>query len=132
MLSNRLKRWLKVKGETPDPTPIAKPIGWAQPPSLRETVLQAIRYHAEEARRSGAETFDEADDFDWPDSDGGFGPGHQLPDDVLTLERWNEGAQRSGALAHAEEQIAKHRPPQGQMPAGGPPASAQSPPKTTG
>lgn len=111
MLSNRLKRFFKVKGETPDPTPIAKPIGWASPPSLRETVLQAIRYHTEEARRAGAETFEEADDFDWPDSDGGFGPGHELPDDVVQLERWRESQQRSGALAQAEAEIAKRSPP---------------------
>lgn len=51
--------------EYPDPTPVAPPIGFIKQPTLAETMRamiqgEALRRHA---RESGAETFEEADDF---------------------------------------------------------------------
>lgn len=52
--------------EFPDPTPMAPPVGFIKQPTLAETMRQmiageALRRHAREA---GAETFEEADDFE--------------------------------------------------------------------
>lgn len=52
--------------EIPDPTPIAPPIGYKRQPSIFEQMRQMVLSDrlAAEASAAGAETFEEADDFD--------------------------------------------------------------------
>lgn len=106
MPSNRPRRFAPSKGEILDRTPVAKPLGFSQPPSIRDQVLAAIRYHTEMARTEGAESFEEADDFDiGDDAPPEFGRGHELPDDVVNLAAWNDKSQRSAALAEAHKRF---------------------------
>lgn len=74
-----LKEWylnkLAAKGQTvegaeqPDPTPMAPPVGYNRQPTMIEHIRNMVR--SEELRRAaaaaGAESFDEADDFDVED-----------------------------------------------------------------
>jgi len=55
----------------PDPTPMAPPIGYNPQPSLAEQIRAMVRSSqlALEAERLGAETFEEADDFEMDDVD---------------------------------------------------------------
>lgn len=57
--------------EYPDPTVIAPPVGFIKQPSLTEQIRAMVRSEAlrQEAEAAGAETFEEADDFDVPDFD---------------------------------------------------------------
>lgn len=52
--------------EIPDPTPMQPPVGYNPQPSLASIVRQQIMSHklAQEAAAMGAETFEEADDFE--------------------------------------------------------------------
>lgn len=125
MKSNRPSHAHARAPEKLDRKPINKPLGFTQPPSIRDQVMQAIRYHTELARTNQAESFEEADDFT-DDEIPEFGPGHELPDDVVSLGRWSEAHQRSEALRQAEERLAtipKQVSPGGKPePADGPPA----------
>lgn len=53
----------------PDPVPIAPPIGYKKQPSMVEIVRDMVRGErlAQAAREAGAETFQEAEDFDVED-----------------------------------------------------------------
>lgn len=57
--------------ELPDPTPMAPPIGYKKQPSMVEHIRTMIRSERlrQEAEAAGAESFDEADDFDVEDDD---------------------------------------------------------------
>lgn len=57
--------------EIPDPVPLAPPLGYKRSPSLAEQVRAMVQSERlqQELRGSGAETFDEANDFDEPDED---------------------------------------------------------------
>lgn len=59
------------KYELPDPKPLAIPVGFHRPPSLSDTVSRLVRSAllAREAAEAGAETPEEADDFDLEDVD---------------------------------------------------------------
>lgn len=50
----------------PDPTPIAPPVGYVRQPSITERLREMIRNERLQAEiaAAGAETFDEADDFE--------------------------------------------------------------------
>lgn len=50
--------------EIPNPTPLAPPIGYKRSPSIAEQMRAMIRQVSEEAKMSGAETEEEANDFD--------------------------------------------------------------------
>lgn len=51
--------------ELPDDTPIAVPLHWKRPPTLREMIQQHIRTEMSlTAGAEGMETFEEADDFE--------------------------------------------------------------------
>lgn len=65
-----LSRRMTLDGrEIPDPTVIAPPIGYIQQPTIFERVRDLIRSERlrQEAEAAGAESFEEADDFDVPD-----------------------------------------------------------------
>lgn len=55
--------------EIPDPVPIAPPIGWFKQPSMFDHVRAMVRSEQMRmyAETQGAETFDDASDFDVPD-----------------------------------------------------------------
>lgn len=51
-----------------DPTPVEMPLQWSRPPTLQEQIKAFVRRElSEQAAAAGAETFDEADDFDIED-----------------------------------------------------------------
>lgn len=50
--------------ELPNPTPMAPPIGYQKPISIAEQMRQMIRMASYEASMAGAETEEEANDFD--------------------------------------------------------------------
>lgn len=107
--------------EKPNPVPMEPPIGYLKQPSMVENIRNMIR--SEELRRAaeaaGAETFDEADDFDVPDDPEPVGR-YEVPDDlepVANLRRKQKDAADAAARAAAE-------PPTGARPA--PPAEPAS------
>lgn len=55
--------------EHPDPTPMALPVNYCRPATLRDQIRQMVRSErfAQAQRDRGAETFEEADDFDCGD-----------------------------------------------------------------
>lgn len=55
--------------ESLDPTPMAPPVGYRRQPSLAEQIREMVRSEklAQELAATGAETFEEADDFDVED-----------------------------------------------------------------
>lgn len=54
--------------ETPDPRPMAVPVGFTAPPSLIEMIRTYVRRElSQNAVKHQAESFEEADDFDVPD-----------------------------------------------------------------
>lgn len=51
--------------ELPDPTPVEVPLAFSRPPTIQEMIKQYIRRElSNQAQDQGAETFEEADDFD--------------------------------------------------------------------
>lgn len=64
----KIKKALK-KAETFNQTPKAAPIGWKRPPTLQETIQRHMAHAQLLAAQSGAESFEEAEDFDVEDSD---------------------------------------------------------------
>lgn len=65
----RRKRQLPTGEEVPDEVPMAPPIGYVRQKSMVEIIREQIRSAelARAAEEAGAETFEEADDFDVPD-----------------------------------------------------------------
>lgn len=59
----------KFGHETPDPTPMAPPVGYVRQPTMVDIIRQQIQSHklAQEAEAAGLETWEEANDFDIPD-----------------------------------------------------------------
>lgn len=55
--------------EVPDPTPMAPPVGFIKQPSMIENIRNLVRSEAlrQAALTAGAETFEEAEDFDVDD-----------------------------------------------------------------
>lgn len=64
-------RRLNEKGqEVPDPTPVGLPLGYQHPPSLEERIQRMIAVTlSRQAAHAGAESFEEANDFDVGDPD---------------------------------------------------------------
>jgi len=50
--------------EVPNPLPIAPPVGYRKQPTIADQMRQMIRMASYEARTAGAETEEEANDFD--------------------------------------------------------------------
>lgn len=50
--------------EKPNPTPMEPPVGYVKRRSIADTIREAIRNASLEARQAGAETEEEANDFD--------------------------------------------------------------------
>lgn len=59
--------------ELPDTTPVALPLGFKTPETLAEQIQRLVRTNvSQEAANAGAETFEEADDFDIDEEDEPF------------------------------------------------------------
>lgn len=74
------RRLNELGQELVSPVPVAPPIGWKKTPSLTEQIRAMVRSEALRmaAEASGAETFEEADDFDVEDD----------PSPVSPYEEW--------------------------------------------
>lgn len=70
--------------EIVDPVPMEIPLGKLAEPSMFDRMRALIRSEAlaREAAMAGAETFEEANDFDIPDGDDPFSPYEDLPSDL--------------------------------------------------
>lgn len=66
-LSKWFQRNFKNERETLDPTPVEMPLGMHRPLSIQETIAKYIQTANYVAQMSGAETFEEAEDFDVDD-----------------------------------------------------------------
>lgn len=55
--------------EIPDKTPVELPLGYEVPESLEQMMARMIRVHSMIAQNNGAESFEEADDFNTGESD---------------------------------------------------------------
>lgn len=99
---------LNEKGwEVPDPRPMERPIGWTEPESLQSMIARLIRTEvSRQASQAGAETFEEADDFD-VDDDPELRSPYELDDQTSMLEPWKEEDQRTQALRAAEERFVR-------------------------
>lgn len=105
--------------EVPDPTPIARPVGWKEPESLQDMIARLVRGEiSRQAAAAGAETFEEADDFD-VDDDPELKSPYELDAEAAALPRWKEDEARSEALKLAEARLAASLKSKGAPPAGG-------------
>lgn len=66
ILNSKGKRLDQYGRELPDPTPLSPPVGYQKQPSMMEQMRSMIRSEALRmaAEHAGAETFEEAEDFD--------------------------------------------------------------------
>lgn len=80
----------------PDPMPLEPPIGYKRTPPLAETIRAMVRGEAlaHAARNSGAETFEEADDFDVPDDD--YDPRAPFEEVFDPPPTWEDQAEKLG------------------------------------
>lgn len=100
--TNRPEGLPRDLGEVPDPTPLARTVGFQRPPTLREQMQQAIREHLSfQAASQGFETFEEADDF-YVQDDVEPTSRHELDDD---LPPWNEAEQQAQARQFAQDYV---------------------------
>lgn len=78
----------EVRREHLDPTPVEWPIGVNVPETLEQKMARMIRTSVSMAARdAGAETFEEADDFDVEDSEALPESQHELDDDQEQIMR---------------------------------------------
>nr|QJB20129.1 MAG: hypothetical protein [Microvirus sp.] len=66
--------------EIPDPIPMAPPVGFKKSPSVTEMIRNQVRSELlrAEAAKGGAETFEEADDFDVDDDVETLPPSYEI------------------------------------------------------
>jgi len=91
---------LNEKGhEVLDSTPIARTVGFERPPSMQELIQRYVRTElSRQAAQAGAETFEEADDFD-VDDDIELKSRYEVDE---SLPRWKEDDARRQAVEAAE------------------------------
>lgn len=119
----------KTAIETPDPTPVAIPVGMKRPESIHDMVARFVRTElSRRAQDAGHETFEEADDFEVGDDYDPKSP-YEVDDDLPTVKEL-----RQRQLQEEEEARGKPAPSpspgNGAPPAGGgeaPPAPEAKP-----
>lgn len=78
-----------------DPTPVEWPLGVSVPESLEQKIARMVRTSVSAyASAQGAETFEEADDFDVEDSEGLPSSVHELDDDQEQIRADQEAVRR--------------------------------------
>lgn len=113
-----LSRINKDGSETPDPRPLALPVGFERPESIQELIQRLVRDPAIRAEMDAGDidTFDDADDFEIPDDipqsphEENFDPLHLLSRD----QELRSGTVRDRSpeeLEVAKATIEKHRKP---------------------
>lgn len=110
--------------EIPDPTPVAVPVGWSAPESLVDQVRRLVRQEfSQQARATGHETFEEADDFDVDDD---FDPSSpwELNFDQEAASRTDDSP---AARSEAEPRGGSQPAPQGRDPGGAGPGPTDAP-----
>lgn len=127
LIMRKASRMLNERGwELPDPTPVARPVGWKEPESLQSMIARLVRSEVSRAASAaGAESFDEADDFDVGDDVELRSP-YELDEETAGLERWNNDEQSRAAIRAAEERFVSSMPaaddssrrPAGEKPSG--------------
>lgn len=102
------KSRLNEKGhETLDDTPLAIPVGFRQPESLSDTIKRLVRTElSNTARASGAETFEESDDFN-------------VGDDFDPSSPWELKADQESADTSFHEEVPNGQPTKAQDPVPG-------------
>lgn len=135
----------KIPGrEYLDPKPIEWPVGVGVPESLEQKIARMVRTSvSDHARSHGAETFEEADDFDIEDPEQLPGSPHELDDDQERIMRDQEAVRRippqfrqaferetARKAKEAEEMLRQAKPVENPTPAevAAPPKSAESSP----
>lgn len=98
--------------EIPDSTPMEIPVGYRRPETLQDQIRRMVRVDlSAAAEQAGAESFDEANDFDIEDDDAEYFPTHhELHEEVVDeLRRVHkeaaEGAQRRRSHGAEEEEV---------------------------
>lgn len=99
--------------ETPDPTPVAIPVGFRPPPSMQEMIAMYVRRELSQAAgRNDQETFEEADDFDIPDEPPDPSSPWELDFDKISASLPIQGQNGPGAPAPAAPSAGAPPPPQ--------------------
>lgn len=81
--------------EIVDPTPVEWPLGVTVPESLEQKIARMVRTGVSQfASEQGAETFEEADDFDVEDSEALPNSSHELGDDQERIMADQEAVRR--------------------------------------
>lgn len=103
-------RYLDEQGrEIPNPTPMQPPVGYKRRPTIAEQMRQMIRQASYEAGQAGAETEEEANDFD-------------VGEDMEPTSPWENDFEPDPALDHMLARMSQSPTPGGESPA---PAAAQ-------
>lgn len=70
----------KKNEEIPDDMPVALPVGYGHPEPLEAMIARLVHNQLaqSELHKAGAESFEEQDDFDIPDSEGELQSEHQM------------------------------------------------------
>lgn len=78
-----------------DQTPVEWPVGVSVPESMEQKIARMVRVGVSQfAQENGAETFDEADDFDVDDPEALPDSTHELDDDQLRIAADMEAVRR--------------------------------------
>jgi len=119
VLDHKGRRLTPEGREILDPTPVAPPVGYKKQPSMADHIRDMVRSERlrQEAEAAGAESFEEADDFDVDDD-----PEISTPYEVYETEPVRELARRL-----KEEEATPPAPPPSESPE---PAPAGSPAPT--
>lgn len=109
----------------PDPTPMAPPLGYRPQPSLRDQIREMILSERlrVEAEAAGAETFEEADDFEVEDFDphSPYEVNFDPVEELRSRRRWE-----AEVRAEADRRDLVDNPPAAPPP---PPAAPPAPPE---
>ncbi|AZL82928.1 hypothetical protein [Apis mellifera associated microvirus 50] len=117
--------------EVCNPQPVEVPLRFQRPPTMEERIRQFIRSEAmrREAEAQGAETFEEADDFEVDDPDFDV-PSSEF--EVMELEPQDRDAAPPAEPTSPQPPAAAPGPAQGAGPSGTPPAPAGGVPAAPG
>ena len=123
----RARDTLNKGREVPDPIPMAPALGYERRPTIRDQIRDMIQSEKlkEEVTNAGAETFDEANDFDVEDEY--YDPTTPYEDNFDPEPAPDETARYVSDL---KAELAKYEPENSQAPAGDPPKPEPNPATT--
>lgn len=124
----------------PDPTPIAPPVGYVKQPTITERIRDMVRSERlrAEAEAAGAETFEEAEDFDVGDDYDPTSPYEEIFDPPIpVIDRGSpplgegEGARGSKSPSGGQGQASRTDGPATEPPAASAAGDASTGPRST-